>query len=189
MVHLFHSLHFFMSEKTNLRRNTPSADCYFSSNWKSSSNSSATKHLRKNITKWDTLGFMSKTFLKELLMFSLPLHMINAGNRWQGLYLNIYIYTRTSTNIYIHICIKRQNSWFESWTQWEHTALDRAGLWLLSWAGALEATGEMSLRVLVRSPTPAALLQNWDRVTALLLGSLQETSHAFYSFFVSWNYI
>lgn len=106
MVHLFlfHSLHFFTSEKANLGRNTLSTDCYFSSNSKIwDKRSSATKHLRKNITKWNTLGFMSKTFLKELLMFSVPLHKVSAGNCWQGLYLNIWIYIRTSINIQIHM--------------------------------------------------------------------------------------
>lgn len=187
MVHLFlfHSLHFFTSEKTNLRRNTPSTDCHFSSNWKSSSNrSSATKHLRENIAKWDTLGFMSKTFLKELLMFSLPLHMINAGNCWQGLYLNIYIYTRTSTNIYIPMHKKTELM------VWKLDPMGTHGSWqgravapLLGW-GSGGHWWDVAQGV-VRSPNPAALLQNWDRVTALLLGSLQESSHAFYSFFVS----
>lgn len=48
-----------------------------------------------------------------------------------------WIYTYIEAQTYIYICIKRQNSCFQSWTQREHGVCVRAGLWLLSWAGAL----------------------------------------------------
>lgn len=66
---------------------------------------------------------MSKTFLKELLMFSLPLcKCCKLLTRIISEYIHIHIY----------ICLKRQNSWFESWTLWEHTAgcSFSLGLWL-----------------------------------------------------------
>lgn len=120
-------------------------------NW--SNRSSATKNLWKKYDKVGHLGIYVKNMSERIACGFRLLHKISAGKCWQVLYLNIYIYIHTNTDIYIYkktLCIKGQNSLMVWKLDWKRPQ-GRAVSCLLGWGsgghqwGADRGAGQVTL--------------------------------------------